>query len=133
MLNNYSEHPCYAAAGAGRADSDGGVTMDGIDLGGDSPAQVRLLLVLFVVVVMFVLLVVLVICICVISISISIMFAYLPICLFSFRQRADLEMAIGKQTTRTAYEKTRAIQYIRSTEQTPYALVSHFQFQKGML
>lgn len=41
VLNNYSEHPCYAAAAAGRADAGGGVTMDGIDLGGDSPAQVR--------------------------------------------------------------------------------------------
>lgn len=40
VLNNYSEHPCYAAAAAGRADAGGGVTMDGIDLGGDSPAQV---------------------------------------------------------------------------------------------
>ena len=42
VLNNYSEHPCYAAAAAGRADAGEGVTMDGIDLGGDSPAQVRL-------------------------------------------------------------------------------------------
>eukprot|EP00903_Cladosiphon_okamuranus_P012149 g11397.t1 len=41
VLNNYSEHPCYAAAAAGRADAGGGVTMDGIDLGGDSPAQIR--------------------------------------------------------------------------------------------
>ncbi|CAM9876563.1 unnamed protein product, partial [Sphacelaria rigidula] len=40
VLNNYSEHPCYAAAAAGRSESDGGVTMEGIDLGGDSPAQV---------------------------------------------------------------------------------------------
>lgn len=40
VLNNYSEHPCYAAAAAGRADAGGGVTMDGIDLGGDSPSQV---------------------------------------------------------------------------------------------
>ncbi|CAN0287773.1 unnamed protein product, partial [Ectocarpus sp. 12 AP-2014] len=41
VLNNYSEHPCYAAAAAGRADAGGGVTMDGIDLGGDDPAQIR--------------------------------------------------------------------------------------------
>lgn len=41
VFNNYSEHPCYAAAAAGRADAGGGVTMEGIDLGGDSPAQVR--------------------------------------------------------------------------------------------
>ncbi|CBJ30347.1 conserved unknown protein [Ectocarpus siliculosus] len=41
VLNNYSEHPCYAAAAAGRADAGGGVTMDGIDLGGDNPAQIR--------------------------------------------------------------------------------------------
>ncbi|CAM9396710.1 unnamed protein product [Ectocarpus sp. 8 AP-2014] len=41
VLNNYSEHPCYAAAAAGRADAGGGVTMEGIDLGGDDPAQIR--------------------------------------------------------------------------------------------
>lgn len=41
MLNNYSEHPCYAAAAAGRADAGGGVTMEGIDLEGDSSGQVR--------------------------------------------------------------------------------------------
>lgn len=41
VLNNYSEHPCYAAAAAGRVDAGGGITMEGIDLGGDSPSQVR--------------------------------------------------------------------------------------------
>lgn len=42
MLNNYSEHPCYMAAAAGRAEAGGGgVTMEGIDLGGDDPKQVH--------------------------------------------------------------------------------------------
>ena len=41
MLNDYSEHPCYAAAAAGRADAGGGVTMEGIHLGGAGSEQVR--------------------------------------------------------------------------------------------
>lgn len=41
VLNDYSEHPCYAAAAAGRADAGGGTTMEGIHLGGPGSEQVR--------------------------------------------------------------------------------------------